>query len=51
MCVGVGKMIARTLYFMHQNIFRSYYIFNNDAFFFRFSRTKLPLIFLQFKLF
>ena len=30
---------------MHQSNFRPTYIFNNDAYFFRFSRTKIPLIF------
>ena len=42
MCERVGKIIARTLSFMHQSIFRPIYIFNNDAYFFRFSRTKIP---------
>ena len=27
---------------MHQSYFRPNYIFNNDAYFFRFSRTKIP---------
>ena len=36
---------------MHLNIFRSNYIFNNDAHFFRFLRTKFLLIFLTLKLF
>ena len=27
---------------MHQSFFRPNYIFNNDAYFFRFSRTKIP---------
>ena len=30
---------------MHQSFFRLNYSFNKDAYFFRFSRTKIPLIF------
>ena len=36
------KIIARTLCFMHQGIVRSNHIFNNDAYFFLFSRSKIP---------
>ena len=36
------KNIARTHCFMHQSFFRPNYIFNNDAYFIGFSRTKIP---------
>ena len=38
----LDKIIARMPCFMHQNNFRPNYIFNNDAYFFRFLRTKIP---------
>ena len=41
------KIIARTLCFMHQRIFRSIYIFNNYAYFLDFHAQKFPLIFLN----
>ena len=48
MCESVGeKIIASTLYFMHQRIFRPNYIFNNDAYFLDFLRTNFPLIFVN----
>ena len=44
-CERIGKIIARTLCFMHQRFFRQNYIFNNDAFFFLDVRAqKFPLI-------
>ena len=42
MCESVGKIIARTLCFTHPGFFRPIYSFNNDAYFYGFSRTKLP---------
>ena len=45
------KIIARTLCFMHQSIFRPIYIFNKDAYFFSFSRTKIPFDLFEFKSF
>ena len=39
------KIIARTLCFMHQRIFRTIYIFNNYAYFSDFRAQKFPLIF------
>ena len=39
------KIIARTLCFMHQRIFRPIYIFNNYAYFLDFRAQKFPLIF------
>ena len=45
------KIIARTLCFMHQRIFRPIYIFDNYAYFFRFSRTKIPFDLFEFKSF
>ena len=39
------KIVARTLCFMHQNIFRTKYIFNNDAYFLDFRAQKFPLSF------
>ena len=39
------KIIARALCFMHQSIFRSIYIFNNDAHILDFQAQKFPLIF------
>ena len=41
-CGSVEKKIARTFCFMHQGIFRLNYVFNNHAYFFRFSHTKIP---------
>ena len=41
------KIIARTLCFMHQRIFRPIYIFNNYAYFLDFRAQKFPLIFLN----
>ena len=41
------KIIARTLCFMHQSLFRPNYIFNNDAYFLDFRAQKFPLIFLN----
>ena len=38
------KIIARTLCFMHQRIFRPIYIFNNYAYFLDFRAQKFPLI-------
>ena len=39
LCVKVlEKIIARTPCFMHKGILSPYYIFNNDAYFFRFLR-------------
>ena len=40
--IVLKKIIARTLCFMHQGILSLYHIFNNDANFFLFSRTKIP---------
>ena len=51
MCERVEKIIARTLCFMHQRIFRPIYIFNNYAFFFRFLCTKIPFDLFEFKSF
>ena len=46
MCERVGKkIIARTLYFMHQSVFRPIYIFNSDDYFLDFRAQKFPLIF------
>ena len=46
MCESVGKIIARTLCFIHQGIFRLNYFFNIDDFFFLdFRAQKFPLIF------
>ena len=45
------KIIARTLCFMHQSIFRLIYIFNNDAYFLNVHAQKFPLIFFEFKSF
>ena len=46
MCERVEKkIIARTLCFMHQRIFRPIYIFNNCAYYFDFRAQKFPLIF------
>ena len=42
------KIIARTLCFMLQRIFRPIYIFNNYAYFLDFRAQKFPLIFLNF---
>ena len=39
------KIIAKTLCFMHQRIFRPIYIFNNYAYFLDFRAQKFPLIF------
>ena len=36
------KIIAMTFCFMHQSFIRPNYMFNNDAYFFRFSHTKIP---------
>ena len=36
------KIVARTLCFMHQNIFRPNYIFNNDAYFLDFRAQTFP---------
>ena len=47
MCERVEKIIARTLCFMHQRIFRPIYIFNNYAYFLDFRAQKYPLIFLN----
>ena len=44
------KIIARTLCFMHQRIFRPIYIFNNYAYFLDFRAQKFPLIFLNLNL-
>ena len=41
------KIIARTLCFMLQRIFRPIYIFNNYAYFLDFRAQKFPLIFLN----
>ena len=41
------KIIARTLFIMHQRIFRHIYIFNNCAYFLDFRAQKFPLIFLN----
>ena len=41
------KIIAGTLCFMHQRIFRHIYIFNNCAYFLDFCAQKFPLIFLN----
>ena len=41
------KIIARTLCFMHQRVFRPIYIFNNYAYFLDFRAQKFPLIFLN----
>ena len=41
------KIIARTLCFMHQRIFRPIYFFNNYAYFLDFRAQKFPLIFLN----
>ena len=41
------KIIARTLCFMHQRIFRPIYIFNNYAYFLDFRAQIFPLIFLN----
>ena len=41
------KIIARTLCFMHQRIFRPIYIFNNYAYFLDFRAQKFPLIFVN----
>ena len=38
------KIIARTHCFMHGNLFRPNYIFNNDAYFLDFRAQKFPLI-------
>ena len=38
------KIIARSLCFMHQGIFRPNFIFNNDAYFSDFRAQKFPLI-------
>ena len=35
------KIITRTLCFIHKGILSSYYIFNNDTYFCRFSSTKI----------
>ena len=40
MCESVGKIIARTLCFMRQSIFRSIFSFNNDAYFMDFRAQK-----------
>ena len=45
MCEKAVKIVARTLCFMHYNIFRANYIFNNDANFLDFRDQKFPLIF------
>ena len=42
MCESDGKIIARTLSFMHQGIFRPNYIFNNDAYYLDFRAQKNP---------
>ena len=47
MCERVEKIIARTLCFMLQRIFRPIYIFNNYAYFLDFRAQKFPLIFLN----
>ena len=47
MCERAEKIIARTLCFMHQRIFRPIYIFNNYAYFLDFRAQKFPLIFLN----
>ena len=39
------KIIAMTLCFMHQSVFRPIYIFNNDAYFLDFRAQKFPFIF------
>ena len=39
------KIIARTLCAMHHGILSLYYIFNDDAYFFRFLRTKISFDF------
>ena len=39
-CESVGKIIARTLCYMHQGIFRPNYILNNDAYFLEFRAQK-----------
>ena len=39
-CESVGKIIARTLCYMHKGIFRPNYIFNNDAYFLEFRAQK-----------
>ena len=41
------NIIARTLCFIHQRIFRPIYIFNNCAYFLDFRAQKFPLIFLN----
>ena len=38
------KIIARTLWFMHQSLFRPIYIYNNDAYVLDFRAQKFPLI-------
>ena len=40
----LGKVIAKTLCFMHQRIFRPNYIFNYDADILNFRAQILPLI-------
>ena len=45
MCEVLEKIIARTLCFMHQSIFRPIYIFINDVYFLDFGAQKFPLIF------
>ena len=47
MCERVEKIIARTLCFMHQRIFRPIYLFNNYAYFLAFRAQKFPFIFLN----
>ena len=49
MCERVRKkIIARTLCFMQQSVFRPLYIFNNYAYFLDFRAQKFPLIFFNF---
>ena len=45
------RIIARTFRFMHQNIFRPNYIFNNDTYFLDFRAQKIPLFFFNLNLF
>ena len=39
------KIIARTLCFMHQSVFRPIYIFNSNTYFLDFRAQNIPLIF------
>ena len=42
MCESAGKIIAMTFCFLQQGILSTYYIFNYDAYFLDFLRTKIP---------